>query len=149
MASAILAFRTIRAGEGDVFMSVGAENMSRTPLIVPPDVRWGRRLGNIELWDGLYGLGYKGFNPVSVDAGEVALEYGITREDQDRWAYSSQMKYAKAFKEGKFKIGEELMRLEIPQGKRPPIIFEQDEFPKPDTTLENLQNSLLSMEAQQ
>jgi acetyl-CoA C-acetyltransferase len=48
------------------------------------------------------------------------------------------MKYAKAFKEGKFVIGEELMRVEIPQGKRPPIILEQDEFPKPDTTLEKL-----------
>jgi acetyl-CoA C-acetyltransferase len=112
--------------------------MSRAPLLVPPYVRWGSKLGNIELWDGLFELGYKGFNPVSVDTGEVALEYGVSREDQDRWAYGSQMKYAKAFKEGKFKIGEELMRVEIPQGKRPPIIFEQDEFPKPDTTIERL-----------
>jgi acetyl-CoA C-acetyltransferase len=95
-------------------------------------------LGNIELWDGLFGLGYKGFNPVSVDAGEVALEYGISREDQDRWAYQSQMRYAKAFAEGKFKLGEELMRVEIPQKKGPPIIFERDEFPRPDTTLEKL-----------
>src|SRR3989304_2900728 len=112
--------------------------MSRTPLIVPPHVRWGTKLGNIELWDGLFGLGYKGFNPVSVDAGEVALEYGITREDQDRWAYQSQMKYARAFEEGKFKLGEELMRVEIPLKKGPPIVFEKDEFPKSDTTLEKL-----------
>jgi acetyl-CoA C-acetyltransferase len=73
-----------------------------------------------------------------VDAGEVALEYGITREDQDRWAYESQMKYAGAFSEGKFKVDEELMRVEIPQKKGPPILFERDEFPKPDTTLEKL-----------
>jgi acetyl-CoA C-acetyltransferase len=133
-----LGYRAIRSGEIEVALGVGAENMSRTPLIVPPYVRWGSRLGNIELWDGLYGLGYKGFNPVSVDAGEVALEYGITREDQDRWAYESQMKYAKAFSEGKFKLGEELMKVEIPQKKGPPIVLERDEFPKPDTTLEKL-----------
>jgi acetyl-CoA C-acetyltransferase len=48
------------------------------------------------------------------------------------------MKYAKAFAEGKFKMGEELMRVEIPQRKGPPIILEKDEFPKPDTTLEKL-----------
>jgi len=138
MAAVRLGFRAIRSGEIDVALGVGAENMSRTPLIVPPEIRWGKRLGNIELWDGLYGLGYKGFNPVSVDAGEVALEYGVTREDQDRWAYQSQMKYAKAFAEGKIKMGEELMRVEIPQRKGPPIVLEKDEFPKPDTTLEKL-----------
>jgi acetyl-CoA C-acetyltransferase len=138
MAAVRLGFRAIRSGEIDIALGVGAENMSRTPLIVPPEIRWGKRLGSIELWDGLYGLGYKGFNPVSVDAGEVALEYGITREDQDRWAYQSQMKWAKASGEGKFKIGEELMRVEIPQRKGPPIVLEKDEFPKPDTTLEKL-----------
>jgi len=138
LAALRLGYRAIKTGEIDIALAVGADNMSRAPLVVPPYVRWGSRLGNIELWDGLYGLGYKGFNPVSVDAGEVALEYGITREDQDRWAYGSQMKYAKAFSEGKFKIGEELMRVEIPQKKGPSIVLEQDEFPKPDTTLEKL-----------
>ena len=138
MAAVRLGYRAIKAGEIEIALGVGAENMSRTPLVVPPYVRWGSRLGSIELWDGLFGLGYKGFNPVSVDTGEVALEYGISREDQDRWAYGSQIKYAKALKEGKFVLGEELMRVEIPQGKRPPIILEQDEFPKPDTTLEKL-----------
>jgi len=138
IAAVRLGFRGIRAGEIEIALGVGAENMSRTPLIVPPEVRWGKRLGSIEVWDGLYGLGYKGFNPVSVDAGEVALEFGITREDQDRWAYQSQMKYAKAFAEGKFKMGEELMKVEIPQRKDSPVVLERDEFPKPDTTLEKL-----------
>jgi acetyl-CoA C-acetyltransferase len=138
LAAVRLGFRGVRAGEIEVALGVGAENMSRTPLIVPPHVRWGTKLGNIELWDGLFGLGYKGFNPVSVDAGEVALEYGITREDQDRWAYQSQMRYAKAFSEGKFKLGEELMKVEIPLKKGPPIVLEKDEFPKSDTTLEKL-----------
>jgi len=138
LAAVRFGYRAIKTGEIEIALGAGAENMSRTPLVLPPGVRWGSRLGSVELWDCLYGLGYKGFNPVSVDAGEVALEYGITREDQDRWAYQSQMKYAKAFSEGKFNIGEELMKVEIPQGKSPPIIFERDEFPKPDTTLEKL-----------
>lgn len=138
MAAVRLAYRAIRAGEIEVALGVGSENMSRTPLVVPPYVRWGSRLGNIEVWDGLFGLGYKGYNPVSVDAGEVALEYGISREDQDRWAYESQVRYDRALKAGKFRIGEELMRVEIPQGRRPPVVLEQDEFPKPDTTLEKL-----------
>ncbi len=133
-----LGYRAIRTGEIDIALAVGTDNMSRTPYVIPPDVRWGKRLGSIQIWDGLYELGYKGFNPVSVDAGEVALEYGVTREDQDRWAYESQMRYARAFREGKFKIGEELMRVEIPQKKGPPIILEKDEFPKPETTLEKL-----------
>jgi acetyl-CoA C-acetyltransferase len=138
LAAVRLGFRAIRAGEIEIALGVGAENMSRTPLLVPSHIRWGSRLGHIELWDGIHGLGYKGYNPVSVDTGEVALEYGITREDQDRWAYQSQMKYAKALSEGKFKVGEELMRVEIRQKKGSPIVFERDEFPKPDTTLEKL-----------
>ena len=138
LAAVRLGYRAIKAGEIDVALGVGAENMSRTPLIASPHIRWGSRLGNIELWDGLFGLGYKGFNPVSVDAGEVALEYGITRQDQDQWAYRSQMRYARALSEGKFNIGEELMKVEIPQKKGPPFVFERDEFPKPDTTLEKL-----------
>lgn len=137
LAAVRLGFRAIKAGEIEVALGVGAENMSRTPYVAP-DIRWGKRLGHIQLLDGLFELGYKEFNPVSVDAGEVALEYGITREDQDRWAYESQMRYARAFSEGKFKIGEELMRVEIPQKKGPPIVLERDEFPKPDTTLEKL-----------
>ena len=138
LAAVRLGYRAIRSGEIEVALGVGAENMSRTPLLASPDIRWGKRLGNIDLWDCIYGLGYKGFHPVSVDAGEVALEYGITRQDQDRWAYQSQMKYAKAFAEGKFNVGEELMRVEISQRKGPAIIFERDEFPKPETTLEKL-----------
>lgn len=137
LAAVRLGFRGIKTGEIEIALGVGAENMSRTPYVAP-DIRWGKRLGHIQLIDGLFELGYKGFNPVSVDAGEVAVEYGITREDQDRWAYQSQMRYAKAFSEGKFKVGEELMKVEIPQKKVPPIIFERDEFPRPDTTLEKL-----------
>jgi acetyl-CoA C-acetyltransferase len=138
LAAVRLGYRAIKAGEIDIALAVGSDNMSRTPYVALPEIRWGKGLGHLQLLDGLFGLGYPGFNPVSVDAGEVALEYGITREDQDQWAYQSQMRYAKAFAEGKFKVGEELMRVEIPQKRGSPIIFEKDEFPKPDTTLEKL-----------
>jgi acetyl-CoA C-acetyltransferase len=138
VASAILAFRTIRASEGDVIMAVGAENMSRTPQIAPPELRWGQRMGPIVFRDCLSPLGHPGYPPESVNAGKTALEYGIGREEQDEWAYRSQMRYQEAKKAGKFKIGEELVPVEIPQRKGPPLIFGEDAFPRPDTTLEKL-----------
>ena len=138
MAGAILAFRTIRSLEGDVIMAVGAENMSRTPQIGPPELRWGQRMGPIVFRDSLSPLGHPGFPPEAVNAGKTALEYGIGREEQDEWAYRSQMRYQEAKKAGKYKIGEELTIVEIPQKKGPPLSFSEDAFPKPDTTLEKL-----------
>jgi acetyl-CoA C-acetyltransferase len=138
MASAILAFRTIRSSEGDVMLAVGAENMSRTPQIAPPEIRWGQRMGPIVFRDCLSPLGHPGYPPEAVNAGKAALEYGIGREEQDEWAYRSQMRYQEAKRAGKFKIGEELTTVEVPQKKGPPLIFSEDAFPKPDTTLEKL-----------
>jgi acetyl-CoA C-acetyltransferase len=60
-----------------------------------------------------------------VDAGEVALEYGVTREMQDQWGLGSQQRYSKAYSEGKFKIGEELIPVVIPQKKGDPIVIEK------------------------
>jgi acetyl-CoA C-acetyltransferase len=96
-------------------------------------------LGHIKLLDCLFELGYtaKGFNPVAIDAGEVGLEYGVTREMQDAWALGSQEKYAKAYAEGKFKIGEELLPVVIPQKKGDPIVIEKDESPR-KTSMEAL-----------
>jgi acetyl-CoA C-acetyltransferase len=96
-------------------------------------------LGHIQLIDGLFELGYaaKGFNPVAKDAGEVALEHGVTREMQDEWALGSQIKYARAFAEGKFKIGEEILPVIIPQKKGNPIVIEKDESPR-STSMEAL-----------
>jgi acetyl-CoA C-acetyltransferase len=126
-----LGVRAIKAGEAEIVMAVGSENMPRTPHLAP-GLRKGTRLGHIKLIDCLFELGYKakGFNPVAKDAGEVALEYGVTREMQDAWALGSQEKYAKAYAEGKFKIGEELMPVVIPQKKGEPIVIEKDESPR-------------------
>jgi len=128
----------IKAGEAQIAMAVGSENMPRTPHLAP-GLRRGMKLGHIQLMDGLYELGYtaKGFNPVAKDAGEVALEHGVTREMQDEWALGSQMKYAQALAEGKLKIGEELMPVIIPQKKGDPVLIEKDESPR-KTSLEAL-----------
>lgn len=133
-----LGVRAIKAGEAEIAMAVGAENMPRTPHLAP-GLRKGTRLGHIKLVDCLFELGYtaKGFNPVAKDAGEVALEYGVTRDMQDAWALGSQEKYAKAYAEGKFKIGEELMPVVIPQKKGEPIVIEKDESPR-STSMEAL-----------
>jgi acetyl-CoA C-acetyltransferase len=133
-----LGYRAIKSGEATCCMAVGSENMPRTPHLAP-GLRKGVRLGHIKLIDGLFELGYqaKGFSPVAVDAGEVALEYGVTREMQDQWAVLTQERYAKAFAGGKLKIGEELMPVIIPQKKGDPIVIERDESPR-KTTLEAL-----------
>ena len=138
MASAIMAFRTIRSGEGDVIMAVGAENMSHCPQIAPPELRWGQRMGPIVFRDPISPIGHPNFPPEAKNAGDVAVQYGIGREEQDEWAYQSQMRYQEAKKAGKFKIGEELTSIEIPQKKGPSLVFNEDAFPKPDTTLEKL-----------
>jgi acetyl-CoA C-acetyltransferase len=133
-----LGVRAIKAGEAEIVMAVGSENMPRTPHLAP-GLRKGKRLGHIKLIDCLFELGYtaKGFKPVAMDAGEVALEYGVTRDLQDAWALGSQEKYAKAYAEGKFKIGEELMSVVIPQKKGEPIVIEKDESPR-KTSMEAL-----------
>ena len=133
-----LGVRAIKAGEAQIAMAAGAENMPRTPHLAP-GLRKGKRLGHIALVDPLFELGYqaKGFSPVAKDAGEVALEYGVDRQMQDAWALLSQEKYARAFEEGKFKIGEELMPVVIPREKGEPVLIERDESPR-KTSMEAL-----------
>jgi acetyl-CoA C-acetyltransferase len=127
--------RAILAGEADVCMAVGAENMSNTPLLINGH-RWGAGMAPLLVQDYLNPITYREYSPLGKDAGEIAIEYGISREEQDKWALGSQQKWAAADKEGKFK--DELVPVEVPQRKGDPIIFDRDEFPKPNTTLEGL-----------
>ncbi len=129
-----MGYRSIKSREADVVIVVGSENMSRAPFLAP-DVRWGRRLGSARLLDPMYALGYNDWNPVAVDAGEVALEYGMGREDQDRWALRSQQFYRQALEEGKF--DQEIFPVGV-EGKKGPVLVERDEQSRPDTTLEEL-----------
>lgn len=140
MSAIRLGFRAIRSGEADTVIACGADNMSNTCLLMEaPGVRWGHRLGDVRLLDVLFELGYrrKGFNAVAVDAGEVALEHGVSREQQDAWALRSQQRWAEACKAGKFRPGEEIMSIGVPCKKGEPLVLERDESPR-DTSLEQL-----------
>lgn len=130
-------WKNIVLGEAEVCIAVGVENMSRMPYFLPPEYRWdGPRMGNIKLVDGLIGLGYKGFGVLAVDAGEVALEYGVTREMQDEWAVLSQQRYGEAASKGYFT--EEIFPLEISNKLGKSEVLDRDTQPKPDTTVEKL-----------
>jgi len=138
LVAARLGYRAIKLGECETTLAVGAESQSRSGLIIPYHVRWGTKYGHVVANDFYAGMVYPGFKSASADTADVSLEYNEGREEQDRWAYISQMRYAQAFKEGKFKVGDELMSVEIPQKKGPPIVVDKDEQPRPDTTIEKL-----------
>ena len=136
-----LGYRAIKAGEADVVVAAGAENMGNTPLIADAaKVRWGNRLGHLQLEDILFELGYgrSGFTPVALDAGTVAIEQGVTREMQDAWATQSHARWFKAYEAGKYKIGDELMEIRIPQKKGEPIVLDKDESPRADVAPEKM-----------
>jgi len=128
--------RAMVAGEIRCAIGGGATSFSQEPLIVR-GLRWkGFRLGDVAMEDPLFNLGYKDFNPVSVDTDNVAIEHGISREEQDEWALRSHQNYGQAWEAGKFK--EEIMTLEIPQKKADPVTLDIDEQYRRDTTMERL-----------
>jgi acetyl-CoA C-acetyltransferase len=127
--------RAIMLNEADTCMAVGAENMSNTPLLINKH-RWGSGMTPLLVQDYLNPITYREYAPLGKDAGEIAIEYGISREEQDQWALGSQQKWAAADKAGKFE--DELVPVEIPQRKGEPLIFDKDEFPKPNSTMEGL-----------
>ncbi|HEY50035.1 MAG TPA: thiolase family protein [Dehalococcoidia bacterium] len=131
-----LANMTIILGEIDAAIAGGATSFSQEPLIVRGLRFSGYRLGDVKMEDPLLALGYKDFNPVAVDADNVALEYGIDRQEQDEWAFRSHQNYGNAWNAGKFK--DEIMPLEIPQPKGEPKVLDIDEQYRPDTSLERL-----------
>jgi len=130
-----LAAQMIKSGECDVIVAGGMESMSRAAYILPK-VRWGSRLGHARLIDQLVLL-----DPISGfslgETGEnVAELYKISREDQDRFAFSSQQKAEHAIKSNKFK--EEIVAVLVSQTSNPPVTFDTDEHPRFGTTLEEL-----------
>ncbi len=128
--------RAMVAGENQCAIGGGATSFSQEPQIVR-GMRWkGFRIGDVKMEDPLFALGYKDFNPVSVDTDNVANEYGISREEQDEWAFMSHQKYGAAWEAGKFK--EEMMTVEIPQKKGDPKVLNIDEQYRADTSIERL-----------
>ena len=142
MSAVIHAHRAISAGDGDLFIAGGVENMTRGPWVISKvskpfgrdakmhDSSFGWRFINPKMKD-MYGIDSMGNT-----AENLASKYNISREDQDKFAYNSQMKASLARKKGRFTS--EIVSVEIPQRKTDSIIFSEDEFIKDKTSIEIL-----------
>ena len=133
-----LAAQAIKAGDADIVIAGGQENMSISSHVLAGS-RDGFRMGDAKLIDsmivdGLWDV-YNNYH-MGVTAENVAAKYGVTRADQDAFALASQQKTEAAQKAGKFK--DEILPLEIPQRKGAPLVFDTDEYPKHGSTLEAL-----------
>lgn len=133
-----LAVQAVLCGDAEVVVAGGAENMSQAPYILP-NQRWGSRMGNATVVDTMLrdGLtdGFEDYH-MGITAENVAEQYGITREDQDSFALQSQKRAVAAVESGRFK--EEIIPVEIPQRRGEPLVFDMDEFPRKDVSLEGL-----------
>lgn len=137
--SVSLASQIILAGDADIIVAGGMENMSRAPYVVHT-ARWGQRMGNGNMVDVMINDGlWDAFNNyhMGITAENIAEKWNISREDQDNFAVASQNKAEKAIKEGRFK--EEIVPVVIPQRRGDSIIFDTDEFPRFGSNIESLQ----------
>ncbi|SUY46674.1 acetyl-CoA acetyltransferase [Clostridium putrefaciens] len=133
-----LASQIILAGDADIIVAGGMENMSRAPYVINT-ARWGQRMGNGNMVDVMINDGlWDAFNNyhMGVTAENIAEKWNISREEQDNFALASQNKAEKAIKDGRFK--EEIVPVVIPQRKGEPITFDTDEFPRFGTSAESL-----------
>ncbi|WP_368503064.1 acetyl-CoA C-acetyltransferase [Alkalihalophilus sp. As8PL] len=138
MRSVTLADQIIRAGDGEVILAGGMESMSNAPYYVPK-ARWGARMGNVELVDGMVFDGLTcSFRSVHMGSygNGVADELALSREVQDEWAARSHDKALSAIESGTF--NEEIVAVPVPQRKGDPVLVERDEAPRPGTTAEGL-----------
>ena len=141
MSAIVQAARAINNGDGDVFIAGGVEHMTRGPWVISKtskpfgtdakmyDSSFGWRFVNPQM-EKMYGV-----DTMGVTAENLAEKYNISRAEQDEFAYQSQMKAAKANQNGR--LAEEIMPLEIAD-KKNTIVFSEDEFMKPATTVEGL-----------
>ncbi len=136
MSAAKLATMALQLGEIDTAIAGGATSFSQIPLIVRGMRASGFRIGDQNMEDPCFKLGYKDYNPVAVDADDVAHEWGVTREEMDEWSVRSHQNYGKAYEEGKFK--DEMEPFEVPQRKGDPIILEIDEQYRSNASVEML-----------
>jgi acetyl-CoA acyltransferase len=142
MAATINAARAIKDGAGDIYIAGGVEHMTRGPWVISKtssafgrdaqmfDSSFGWRFINPQM-EALYGVDSMGNT-----AENLAQRYTIDRESQDRFALWSQQKAAKAIQQGRF--AEEIVPVTIPQRKKEALIFDTDEFCRPETSLETL-----------
>ena len=142
MSAVIHAHRAAISKDGNLFISGGVENMTRGPWVISKvskafgrdaqmhDSSFGWRFINPKMKE-LYGT-----DGMGQTAENLAEKYNITREDQDLFAFNSQRKASRAQERGRFK--DEIVSVKIPQKKGDPIIFDKDEFIRPNTSLEVL-----------
>ncbi|GAB3827078.1 thiolase family protein [Hymenobacter jeollabukensis] len=139
--SIIDATRAVRAGDGDVYLAGGAESMTRAPFVMAKsETAFGRDFTAHDTT-----LGWRFVNPklaklhhpysMGETAENVAKQYGITREEQDQWAFDSQRKYQRAFEKGRFR--REIVPVFVAQPKTEAVMFDTDEHPRA-TALEKL-----------
>ena len=142
MASIIHASRAIQANSGDLFISGGVEHMTRGPWVISKSSKaFGR---DAQMHDSSFGWRFVnpklheayGTDGMGVTAENLVEKYNITRADQDAFALWSQQKTAAAQAAGFFK--DEIIPIEIPRRKMEPLVFDIDEFPRPNTTLDTL-----------
>ena len=142
LSAIIHANRAIKAGDGDVFIAGGVENMTRGPYVIAkPSSAFGT---DAKMYDSSFGWRFinpkmhemYGTDGMGNTAENLVEKYNISREDQDKFAYWSQMKASKAQENGR--LAKEIVTVEIPQRKKDPILFSKDEFVKPNTSLEVL-----------
>jgi 3-oxoadipyl-CoA thiolase len=142
LSAIIHANRAIKAGDGDVFIAGGVENMTRGPYVIAkPSSAFGN---DSKMYDSSFGWRFinprmhemYGTDGMGNTAENLVEKYNISREDQDAFAYWSQMKATKAQENGR--MDKEIVSVEIPQRKKNPIILSKDEFVKPNTTREVL-----------
>jgi acetyl-CoA acetyltransferase (EC 2.3.1.9) len=134
----MLAAAMVATGDGDVFVAGGMESMNNGPYMLK-QARFGYRLGDGKLVDATVhdGLWCPFQDWHMGNAAEwIAREYGLTRQELDEYAYRSHMKAIAAIDEGRFK--EETVPVQVPQPKGGPILFDTDECPRRDTSLEAL-----------
>ncbi|ACO78552.1 acetyl-CoA acetyltransferase [Azotobacter vinelandii CA] len=133
-----LATQAIRCGDADVIIAGGQENMSLSPYVLP-GARTGLRMGHANLIDSMIQDGlWDVFNNyhMGITAENLVEKFGISREEQDTFAAASQQKAVAAIEAGHFRS--QITPISIPQRKGDPIIFDTDEQPRAETTLEAL-----------
>ena len=136
--SVALAAQMIKAGDCDVVVAGGMENMSRAPYALET-TRWGQRMGDGKLVDTMIKDALSdAFNNyhMGVTAENIVKEWGLTREELDEFSLNSQLKAEKAIKEGKFK--DEIVPVMVPQRKGEPKVFDTDEGQRFGSTMEGL-----------
>jgi len=137
MQAVVSGAQMIQLGEADIVLAGGVEAMSSAPYLLKT-ARWGQRLQHGQLSDAVWDLLTDPLNGMLMGLATEGLaeKYKITREEQDEVSFRSHKNAAKAIAEGRFK--EEIVPVPVPQRKGPPKMFDTDEHPRKDLTMEDL-----------